>query len=377
MVYYGQIVVGPPGSGKTTYCNGMQQYLRLIGREAFVVNLDPANESISSQKCPPTSNDESADDSQSTTILPYETILDVSDEIVNLSSVMSQLGLGPNGGLVYCMEYMEHHLSSMLQILTERLKLDKFKDCSYLLFDFPGQVELHTHSTSVRNIVARLSRELDIRLCAVQLIDAQYCSDPSKFIAASLLSTTTMIRLELPAVNVLSKIDLLNKYGKLPYNLEYFMECQELERLVDYLEGPSLEDKEEMSNNNFNRSYFDDEDYQAARSRKYNSHFLERHRRLHQLMCEVIDDYSLVNFIPLNINDAASVGRVLSKIDRSNGYIFTSVGKDPLINTSAPNMFHCAIQVDQDNRYEQLADIHERYLGTFEEDIKELIPHHK
>ena len=44
MVFYGQVIVGPPGSGKTTYCNGMQQYLRLIGRECFVVNLDPANE---------------------------------------------------------------------------------------------------------------------------------------------------------------------------------------------------------------------------------------------------------------------------------------------------------------------------------------------
>jgi hypothetical protein len=29
---YGQVVIGPPGSGKTTYCNGMSQFLRLIGR---------------------------------------------------------------------------------------------------------------------------------------------------------------------------------------------------------------------------------------------------------------------------------------------------------------------------------------------------------
>lgn len=36
-------MVGPPGSGKTTYCLGMCQYLKAIGREAAVVNLDPAN----------------------------------------------------------------------------------------------------------------------------------------------------------------------------------------------------------------------------------------------------------------------------------------------------------------------------------------------
>lgn len=36
-------MVGPPGSGKTTYCLGMCQYLKAIGRDAAVINLDPAN----------------------------------------------------------------------------------------------------------------------------------------------------------------------------------------------------------------------------------------------------------------------------------------------------------------------------------------------
>lgn len=31
---FGQIVIGPAGSGKTTYCNGMAQFLHLIGRFA-------------------------------------------------------------------------------------------------------------------------------------------------------------------------------------------------------------------------------------------------------------------------------------------------------------------------------------------------------
>uniref|UniRef100_A0A8D2JFH8 GPN-loop GTPase 2 n=1 Tax=Varanus komodoensis TaxID=61221 RepID=A0A8D2JFH8_VARKO len=43
---FGQAVIGPPGSGKTTYCLGMQQFLSAIGRKVAVVNLDPANEGI-------------------------------------------------------------------------------------------------------------------------------------------------------------------------------------------------------------------------------------------------------------------------------------------------------------------------------------------
>lgn len=36
--------MGPPGSGKSTYCRGMSEFLNGIGRKTIVVNLDPANE---------------------------------------------------------------------------------------------------------------------------------------------------------------------------------------------------------------------------------------------------------------------------------------------------------------------------------------------
>lgn len=71
---FGQLVIGPPGSGKTTYCNGMQHYLQLIGRTVSVINLDPANDE-----------------------LPYECAVDISD-LIALDQVMDQFDLGPNGG---------------------------------------------------------------------------------------------------------------------------------------------------------------------------------------------------------------------------------------------------------------------------------------
>ena len=71
---FGQLVVGPPGSGKSTYCNGMQQYLSALGRKVAVINLDPANDAV-----------------------PYDCAVDIMD-LVSLEAVMRETKLGPNGG---------------------------------------------------------------------------------------------------------------------------------------------------------------------------------------------------------------------------------------------------------------------------------------
>ena len=140
---FGQVVIGPPGSGKTTYCNGMSQFLAGFGREVAIINLDPAND-----------------------ILPYKADIDISD-LITLSDVMDSLKLGPNGGLIYCMEFLEKNMDWL------KTELDKVSG-KYLLFDCPGQVELYTHHNSVRNVLAQL-QQWDYRLVAVHLVDSHYC----------------------------------------------------------------------------------------------------------------------------------------------------------------------------------------------------------
>jgi len=200
MPRYGQIVVGPPGSGKSTYCNGLQQYLSQIGRRTLVVNFDPANDANT---------------------LPYPCVFNVITELVSLSTVQNQYGLGPNGGLLWAMEYMEKEVEFIMDKIESNIKAYEFESAStspqadaastpdnsdvYLLFDFPGQIELFTHNTCVQNIIAKFIKR-DYRLAGVQLIDAHHCSDTSKFIAAVMVATTSMIRLELPMINVLSKV---------------------------------------------------------------------------------------------------------------------------------------------------------------------------
>ena len=382
MAIYGQVVVGPPGAGKTTYCNGMQQYLRLIGRETLVVNLDPANEFHDTAADTDTDTATPSKETHKESHLPYDVILDASEDIINLSSVMEQLNLGPNGGLIYCIEYIEHHVSTLIELLTTRideyLAVNEGSPPPYLLFDFPGQVELYTHNTSVQKILALLVKKMDLRLTAIHLVDAHSCADASKFISAALLSTTTMLRLELPAVNVLSKIDLLGGYGEgsIPFNLDFFVECQELDRLLPYLEGLGEMMHGDGMDDEVEQRIMEDEDYRKARAKTRNTRFYKRYHKMHRELCEVIDDYSMLSYVPLNINDAASVGRLVGRIDKCNGYVFTgrkrATGKEDS-KSNIEDMFKCAMQVDSEWGYEQIADIQERFMvGSFQEEVPEL-----
>ena len=169
-----------------------------------MINLDPANDA-----------------------LPYTCNVDIAN-LITLEDVMDNLKLGPNGGLIYCMEYLEKNLDWLKSQLT---KLHGH----YLLFDCPGQVELYTHNNAVKNIFEQLT-SWDYRLAAVHLVDSHYCSDPSKFISVLLTSLSTMLQVALPHVNILSKADLIEKYGKLPFNLDYFTEVLELSYLLDQLQ---------------------------------------------------------------------------------------------------------------------------------------------
>jgi GTPase SAR1 family protein len=76
--------MGPAGSGKSTYCSTMVKHCENIRRPVHVVNLDPAAE-----------------------YFDYPVDIDIR-ELVHLDDVMEadDLRLGPNGGLVFCMEYV-------------------------------------------------------------------------------------------------------------------------------------------------------------------------------------------------------------------------------------------------------------------------------
>ena len=90
-------------------------------------------------------------------------------------------------------------------------------------------------------------------MAAVHLCDAHYITDAAKYVSVLLLSLRAMLQLELPHINVLSKIDLISQYGDLgmviqllltpvmipdiflDFNLDFYTEVQDLSYLENSL----------------------------------------------------------------------------------------------------------------------------------------------
>lgn len=124
-------------------------------------------------------------------------------DLISLEDAIQQLGLGPNGALIYCMEFLMENWGWL------REQIDGYQD-DYLLFDCPGQIELYTHVPVMRQLVEALA-QLGYRVCTVYILDAQFIVDPPKFVAGSLAALAAMAQLETPHINVLSKVDLLDR----------------------------------------------------------------------------------------------------------------------------------------------------------------------
>lgn len=104
--------------------------------------------------------------------------------------------------MLFCMDYLAENVSWLEE------RLSQLRSEPYVLFDLPGQVEVSTNHPSLRNVLERLAK-LDWRLAAVHLVDASHITDASRYLSLVLLSLRAMLMLELPHINVLSKIDLL------------------------------------------------------------------------------------------------------------------------------------------------------------------------
>ncbi|KAJ9476665.1 GPN-loop GTPase 2 [Pseudozyma hubeiensis] len=341
---FAQLVIGPPGSGKTTYCYGQYQFLSLLSRPCSVVNLDPANDR-----------------------LPYPCAVDI-NQLISVRDVMAELSLGPNAANLYCIEYLEKNIDWLIQELKRVMEEQRqgktgqlagqgdseapmgpiSAGFEYLIFDLPGQVELSTNHPALRRILEALDKQLGLRFVAVHLTDATHITDASRYVSLLLLSLRAMLTLELPHVNVLSKVDLLGQsyisrskrsldvndldgdddsnqgsdhgmtdaesgsgsgadamglQSDLAFNLDFYTQVQDLSYLRDLLSQPS-----------------------GPGSSRRN----EKYGKLNEAICEIVEDFGLVSFETLAVEDRRSMFRLLQVLDKAVGYIYVSSSHNAL-----------------------------------------------
>lgn len=249
---YAQLVMGPAGSGKSTYCSTIAKHCEAIGRTVQVVNLDPAAE-----------------------YFDYNVAFDIRS-LIHVDDVMEDedLRFGPNGGLVFCLEYLLQNVDWLHEQLGEDVD-------DYFLFDCPGQIELYTHLDVMKKLI-QLLESWEFRVCGVFLVDSQFMVETAKFFSGVLSALSAMVNFEIPHVNVITKVDLLNKAGR--------------NKISRYLEPDIhllLEDDRQ---------------------------FGDKYGQLSEAIAKVIEDYSLVKFMPLNIKVENSIADVLLMIDNAIQY---------------------------------------------------------
>ena len=150
-----------------------------------------------------------------------------------------------------------------------------------------------------------------------------------------------MLQLELPHINVLTKIDKLSSYEPLIFNLDYYTEVQDLSHLLPALakESPRL------------------------------SHKFEG---LNQAIIELIEEFSLVSFETLVVEDKRSMMTLLQVIDRAGGYAFGSAegANDTVWQVAMRDGFRGMTVADVQERWIDRKDEFDELEGRQEEEAR-------
>jgi len=250
---YAQLVMGPAGSGKSTYCNTIRLHCENSKRTVHCVNLDPAAEQFA-----------------------YPVSIDIK-ELITVDEVMEELPYGPNGGLVYAMEF----LNSNIEWFKDQLG-DYEED--YLIIDCPGQIELYSHLDIMQNFVQTL-QEIDYKVCGVYLLDSHFIEDSSKFISGMLMCLSAMIRLEIPHINILTKMDL----------------------------RPNQEEDEQFVEKYLNPDFH-------ALLTDLNQNTSKNFRKLNEAISSMLEDHNMVSFVTLDPTSEESITLALSHVDNAIQY---------------------------------------------------------
>ncbi|CCE31096.1 related to Gop-2 protein [Claviceps purpurea 20.1] len=317
MSKFGTMIMGPAGAGKSTFCAALITHLQLNRRSAFYVNLDPAAETFE-----------------------HTPDLDIK-ELISLRDAMEEVGLGPNGGLIYCFEFLMENLDW----LTEAL--DSLTEEYLIIFDMPGQIELYTHVPILPTLVKYLCQPgaLDIRMAAVYLLEATFVVDRAKFFAGTLSAMSAMLMLEVPHINVLSKMDLVKDQVK-KKDLKRFLtpdvgllddDPMERQRVRRVTEGRSSSGAPGDADADADADADGEDDESRPPDDKAQIMGGASFRRLNRAVAGLIESFSMINYLKLDVTNEDSVASILSYIDDCVQYHEAQDPKEPHDEAEVPD----------------------------------------
>ena len=197
-------VTGPAGTGKSTFCGALKDWLISNDYNAAIVNLDPGAE-----------------------FTPYEPDIDIRESI-SLAQIMSEFNLGPNGAQIVGADLILENTEFIENSLKE---LDDY----YVIFDTPGQIELFSFRPGSPMLVEKLSHG---KAMLAFVTDAVLSASPSGFISQKMLYGSVMSRFFKPMLFILNKTDLISD--------EDLRNIQNWEQSPDQLYDAFMDEKQEM-----------------------------------------------------------------------------------------------------------------------------------
>jgi len=153
---------------------------------------------------------------------------------------------------------------------------------------------------------------LNINLCAAYLLESTFIVDSAKFFAGTLSAMSAMLMLEVPHVNILSKMD----------QVKGTIAKKDLKRFID----PDVSLLDETPANGL--TYAEEEEHEDP---KDSQSVMGGHsfNKLNRAVAQLIDNFSMVSFLKLDVQDEDSVGAVLSYIDDAIQYHEAQEPKEP------------------------------------------------
>lgn len=178
----------------------------------------------------------------------------------------------------------------------------------------PGQIELYTHIPILPALVRHLTTNgaLNVNLCAAYLLEATFVVDRAKFFAGTLSAMSAMIMLEIPHVNILSKMDLIK--GTIAK--------RELKRFLDP-DATLLDDAQTSS------SSIIEDDGKGDPLDKDRMMRGASFQRLNRAVAGLIDSFGMVSYLRLDVQDEESVGAILSYVDDAIQYHEAQEPREP------------------------------------------------